>query len=141
MTATVIAWLLCEVNNPFSGVPAPLPRAPISNDLYVVYLPRNTTITDGLTIPRFTVLGRTIGPLTVTHTSCSDYGAYHAFGTALTGLFAFAIVPTRCAVTSANGRPAIETSRSPRRTRSSKRRPIRSHWLPGSTTPCRLPRS
>jgi hypothetical protein len=109
VTATVILWLLCEVTNPFSGVPAPVLRAPISNDLYVVYLPRNTTITDGLIIPRFTVLGHTFGPFTVTHSSCTDYGAYHAFGPALTGLFAFAIVPTRCAVTSATtSHPAIE---------------------------------
>jgi len=55
------------------------------------------------------VLGRTIGPLTVTHSSCTDYGAYHFFGTALTGLFAFAIVPTKCAVLNATAsHPAIE---------------------------------
>jgi hypothetical protein len=106
-TAAVILWILCEVNNPLTGVPAPVFRTPVSNHLYVVYLPRNTTISDSLTIPRFTVLGRTIGPLTVSHTSCSDYGAYHAFGAAATGLFAFAIVPTRCAVL-ATGRPAID---------------------------------
>ncbi len=59
--ATIAAWLLCEVTNPFSGVPAPSPRLPVSNDLYVVYLPTNTRISGVVSFPAFSVLGHTFG--------------------------------------------------------------------------------
>ncbi len=99
-TAQVIAWTRCMVTSPFTGVPKPTVRIPVSNTLYVVYLPRNTTIRDGLRIPRYQVLGRSFGPFAVDHTACEDYGAYHAFAPSPT-LFAFAIVPTRCALLNA----------------------------------------
>jgi hypothetical protein len=96
-TAQVIAWTHCMVASPFTGVPKPVVRLPVSNTLYVVYLPRNTTIRDGLSVPRFQVLGRSFGPFAVDHTACEDYGAYHAFSASTTP-YAFAIVPTRCAL-------------------------------------------
>ena len=107
-TAQVIAWVLCEVNTPGTGVPYPAIRAPISNDVYVVYLPSTTTIVDALRIPQLTLLGRTFGPFTISRTSCADYGAYHAWGVAITASFALAIIPTRCATTAGNGRPALD---------------------------------
>ena len=74
----VLAWVTCEIVTPGTGVPYPSPRAPVSNDLYVVYLPQGTTISDDLTIPRFTVLGHTFGPYVLySRKSCFDYGAYH----------------------------------------------------------------
>jgi hypothetical protein len=107
-TAQVISWAVCMVSSPFTGVPKPAARIPVSNTMYVVYLPRNTTIRDGLTVPRFRVFGRSFGPFAVDHTACEDYGAYHAFAAAPT-LFAFAIVPTRCALLSAtDGTPAVD---------------------------------
>jgi len=96
-TAQVITWIHCMVASPFTGVPKPGVGLPVSNTLYVAYLPRNTTIRDGLTVPRFQVLGRSVGPFAVDHTACEDYGAYHAFATSPTP-YAFAIVPTRCAL-------------------------------------------
>jgi hypothetical protein len=63
--ATIAAWLLCEVTNPFSGVPAPSPRLPVSNDLYIVYLPTNTRISGVVSFPAFSVLGHTFGPFTI----------------------------------------------------------------------------
>jgi hypothetical protein len=45
-TAELVAWLTCMVNVPGTGVPFPGVRLPISNDLYMVYLPRNTTVVD-----------------------------------------------------------------------------------------------
>jgi hypothetical protein len=107
-TAQVVSWVLCEVNTPGTGVPFPVPRLPISNDLYVVYLPANTTITDALRIPQRTVLGRTFGPFTISRTSCVDYGAYHSWGVAITGTFALAIIPTRCATTALNDFTSLE---------------------------------
>jgi hypothetical protein len=96
-SAAVIAWLVCMVSNPLAGVPGPGLRAPVSNRLYVVYLPQTTTIVDQLVIPAFTIMGRTYGPYIADHRSCDDYGAYHAFAGSTT-LFAFALVPARCAV-------------------------------------------
>lgn len=107
-TAQVLAWVLCEVNTPGTGVPFPGIRAPISNDLYVVYLPVNTTIIDALRIPQQTLLGRTFGPFTISRTACADYGAYHAVGAAITAAFALAIIPTRCATTATNDFSALD---------------------------------
>jgi hypothetical protein len=95
--AAVQAWVTCMATTVATGVPLPVPRIPVSNDLYVVYLPSRTTITDNLSIPRFSVGGSSFGPLTLlVKRSCTDYGAYHAFGAAITGLFAYTVIPTRC---------------------------------------------
>ena len=107
-TAAVISWLLCEVNVPGTGVPFPGIRSPISNDLYVVYLPSNTRISDSMGIPQITLLGRVFGPYTVSHTSCDDYGAYHYWAVSVTAYFTFAIIPTRCAVNADNDRPPLD---------------------------------
>jgi hypothetical protein len=94
---TVHDWVTCMVGSVITGVPLPGPRVPVSNDLYIVYLPARTTITDNLTIPAFNVLGHNFGPFTIlVRRSCVDYGAYHAFSAVATGLFAYAVVPTRC---------------------------------------------
>lgn len=94
---TVQAWVTCMATSVVSGVPLPIPRAPVSNDLYVVYLPARTTISDNLSVPAFTVLGQTFGPYTILiKTSCTDYGAYHFASSAISGPFAYAVVPTKC---------------------------------------------
>lgn len=94
---TVQAWVTCMVSTIVTGVPLPTPRIPVSNDLYVVYLPSRTTISDNLSVPRFTVGNRSFGPLTLLiKRSCTDYGAYHAFSAAISGLFAYTVIPTRC---------------------------------------------
>lgn len=96
-TAQVILWVECMIL-PLTGVQLPTPRLPISNDLYVVYLPESTTITDNLSIDAFTVLGKTFGPFTfVKSSSCTDYGAYHALSLYLGGLYPIAIIPAKCA--------------------------------------------
>ena len=119
-TATLVAWTTCMVNVPGTGVPFPGLRAPISNDLYMVYLPRNTRVVDDLSIPAFNVLGRNFGPFTLlVKESCVDYGAYHAFSAAVSGLFAWAVMPTRCdpanldALTTAMSHEAIEAATDP----------------------------
>jgi hypothetical protein len=101
-TATLMAWAACELSNPFSGVPLPAPRLPVSNDLYVLYLPQNATIVDKYTIPQFSVLGHTFGPFTLAEigTSCLDFGAEHVILPTVLGFVQLAIVPTRCAVQS-----------------------------------------
>jgi hypothetical protein len=98
-TATLIAWVACELTNPFSGVPGPVARSPVSDDLYVLYLPGNTTISDNFTIPQFTLLGHTFGPFTIFSggTSCVDYGADHIIMPTLGTFIQLAIIPTRCA--------------------------------------------
>ncbi len=97
-SARVLAWVTCEVVTPGTGVPYPAARAPVSNDLYVVYLPQGTTISDDVTIPRFTVLGHTFGPYVLySLKSCFDYGAYHFVSFGATSLFAYAVVVTHCA--------------------------------------------
>ena len=119
-TVTVVAWVTCMVGVPGTGVPFPGIRAPISNDLYMVYLPRNTRVVDDLTIPRFGVLGQNFGPFTLlVKESCTDYGAYHAFSGSVTGLFAWAVMPARCnpanldALTTAMSHEAIEAATDP----------------------------
>src|SRR5436305_1888419 len=75
---TIAAWFTCELTNPFSGVPSPggAPAGtPVSNDLYVVYLPSATTITGTITVPRLTVLGHSIGPFTFGPAFCGAPGA------------------------------------------------------------------
>ena len=96
-TAKVLLWVACMIL-PGTGVQLPTPRLPISNDLYVVYLPEGTTISDNLSIGSFTVLGKTFGPFTfVKSTACDDYGAYHALSLSLGGLYPIAIIPAKCA--------------------------------------------
>jgi hypothetical protein len=119
-TADLIGWITCMVNVPGTGVPFPGIRAPISNDLYMVYLPRNTKVVDDLTLPAFNVLGRNFGPFKLlVKESCVDYGAYHAFSAAVTGLFAWAVMPTRCdpssidALSTAMSHEAIEATTDP----------------------------
>jgi hypothetical protein len=107
------------VNVPGTGVPFPGIRLPVSNDLYMVYLPSNTTVVDDLSIPAFNVLGQNFGPLTLfVKRSCTDYGAYHAFSLGATSLFAWAVMPTRCAanlgaLTVATSHEAIEAATDP----------------------------
>jgi hypothetical protein len=118
-TAEVVGWVTCMVNVPGTGVPFPGIRAPISNDLYMVYLPQNTTVVDNLTIPGFNVLGQNFGPFTLfVKRSCADYGAYHAFSLGVTSLFAWAVMPIRCAanigqLTVATSHEAIEAATDP----------------------------
>lgn len=96
-TVAVLGWVSCMIL-PGTGVKLPVPRLPVSNDLYVVYLPKGTRIIDNLTLPSVTVLGRTIGGQTIVNrSSCDDYGAYHAFSLYLGGLYPIAIVPADCA--------------------------------------------
>ena len=97
-SAALLAWLTCEVVTPFTGVPYPDLGAPVSNSLYVFYLPRGTTIADNVSIPAFSILGHTFGPYTIVNKhSCADYGAYHFLSFGATSVFAFAIVPANCA--------------------------------------------
>ncbi len=118
-TADVVGWLSCMVNVPGTGVPFPGFRLPVSNDLYMVYLPDNTTVTDNVSIPAFNVLGRNFGPFTLfVKRSCDDYGAYHAFVPAVTSVIAFAVMPTRCAanlgqLTVATSHEVIEAATDP----------------------------
>lgn len=102
--ATILAWLTCKVATPFSGVPYPSFRLPVSNTLYVVYLPSNTTIDDNLSIPAINVLGQHIGPITIVNKqSCRDYTGYHSFSFGVTSFFAYAIIATRCPATDRGG--------------------------------------
>ena len=118
-TADVVGWLSCMVNVPGTGVPFPGVRLPVSNDLYMVYLPDNTTVVDNVSIPAFNVLGRNFGPFTLfVKRSCDDYGAYHAFVPAVTSVIAFAVMPTRCAanlgqLTVATSHEVIEAATDP----------------------------
>jgi len=97
-TAQVLLWATCMAGTPGTKVTIPTPRLPISNDIYVVYLPDRTTITDNLTINAFTLFGKTYGPYTIVKSSsCDDYGAYHALSAYIGGLFPIAIIPAACA--------------------------------------------
>jgi hypothetical protein len=98
--AAIATFLLCELGAPlFSGAPGPAPGIPVSNDLYVLYLPTNTSLTGTFTIPGFTVLGKTFPPIPLGTPSCpapTGFGAEHyIFPTPLT-FIQLAIVPTRC---------------------------------------------
>jgi hypothetical protein len=118
-TAQLVAWLTCMVNLPGTGVPFPGFRLPVSNDLYMVYLPDNTTVTDDFSIPQFNLFGQNFGPFTLlVKESCADYNAYHAFSLAATSLFAWAVMPTRCAnnlgeLTVSTSHEAIEAATDP----------------------------
>lgn len=95
------SWVSCMVT--IGGAPIPaLPEfgSAISDDLYIVYLPRTTHVDDTIVAPSINVLGHQIGGWTlVSKQSCSDYGAYHFLSTSVTGLFAYAVVPLECAAT------------------------------------------
>jgi hypothetical protein len=97
-SAAIIAWVTCMVTLPLTGVPHPNPRIPVSNDLYVVYLPARTSVTSDVVIPQITVLGQSFGPFTfaLNFSSCTDFHAYHSFSVSGNGPFPFAVVPTRC---------------------------------------------
>jgi uncharacterized repeat protein (TIGR01451 family) len=81
---SILGFIECEVSLLPTGVPSPG-----GNSLYVVYLPRGTTI-DNFGINK----------------SCDSFGAYHFMGTAVTLLggrqFAFAVIPLDCAHGSAD---------------------------------------
>lgn len=95
--ATLHAWITCMVTDPRTGVPKPRIRIPVSNDLYMVYLPSRTLVVDNISVPRFSVLGRNFGPFTLlARTSCTDYAAYHFFSTSVLQPFAYGVVATRC---------------------------------------------
>jgi len=81
---SILAFIECETSLLPTGVPSPG-----GNSLYVVYLPKGTTI-DNFGINK----------------SCDSFGAYHFMGTTVTLLggaqFAFAVVPLDCAHGSAD---------------------------------------
>jgi hypothetical protein len=106
-TLTVHLWVTCELA-PSPLVPGftlaggliPTPLIPVSNQLYVVFVPSRTTITDSLTLDLPDVNGQRVGPWKLKRTACVDYGAYHAFTLAPTPLptwVAYAVIPVRCA--------------------------------------------
>lgn len=82
---SILGFIECEVSLLPTGVPSPG-----GNSLYVVYLPRGTTI-DNFGINK----------------SCDSFGAYHFMGTAITLLggreFPFAVIPLDCANGTADG--------------------------------------
>ena len=89
----LLKWMSCEVSTLFSQS-----RFPVSDDLFVLYLPERTTIVDGPSIGSFSILGHAFPGLTVPlFTSCADYDGYHFFSMSVTGPFAYAIVPAACA--------------------------------------------
>jgi hypothetical protein len=99
-SASVFAWVTCEVLTPGTSVPYPTPRLPISNDLYVVYLPERTVVSDDVKIPRFTLLGHTFGPYVLANEhSCFDYDGYHTLSFGASSLFAYAVLATHCVLT------------------------------------------
>jgi hypothetical protein len=50
----LLKWMSCEVSTLF-----PQSRVPVSDDLFVLYLPERTTLVDGPSIGSFTILGQT----------------------------------------------------------------------------------
>ena len=84
----ILAFIECETSLSPTGVPSPTPGPFGGNDLYVVYLPKGTTI-DNFGINK----------------SCDGFGAYHFMGTTVTLLggaqVTFAAIPLDCA----NGDP------------------------------------
>jgi hypothetical protein len=97
-SAAIVAWVTCMATVPFTGVPHPTPRVPVSNDLYVVYLPARTSITSDIDIPGISLFGQSFGPFSfaLNFSSCTDFHAYHSFSISGNGPFPFAVVPTRC---------------------------------------------
>lgn len=102
-SATLAAWVTCEVLVPGTGVPYPdINFNGIANTLYVVYLPHGTRINDTYTLPAVSLFGHTYGPYTIGNASCSSttaggYGGYHAFSFGGTNAFAWAVVVADCA--------------------------------------------
>jgi uncharacterized repeat protein (TIGR01451 family) len=80
----ILAFIECETSLAPTGVPSPTAGPFGGNDLYVVYLPKGTTIDN----------------FGINH-SCDSFGAYHFMGTTLTLLggaqVTFAAVPIDCA--------------------------------------------
>jgi len=89
-SARLAAWVSCEVSTLH-----PQSRLPVSEDLFVVYLPQRTTVTDPR-IPKFSVLGQTFGPFALP-AQCTGWAGYHFASLSVTGPFAFAVVPSKCA--------------------------------------------
>ena len=89
----ILFFIECETSLAPTGVPSPTAGPFGGNDLYVVYLPKGTTIDN----------------FGINH-SCDGFGAYHFMGTTLTLLggaqVTFAAIPLDCA----NGDP--DSSRS-----------------------------
>jgi uncharacterized repeat protein (TIGR01451 family) len=81
---SILAFIECETSALPTGVPSPTAGPGGGNDLYVVYLPKGTTI-DNFGINQ----------------SCASFGAYHFMGTTVTLLggaqVTFAAVPIDCA--------------------------------------------
>jgi len=105
-TKQIRDWLTCQltVSHPYlpgralTGGPFPLgtlvpgqgpvPPTLMSHDVYVVFLPSGTTVSDGLiqialpshlTAPITAVFGNDIYPVVMKRESCEDYGAFHLF--------------------------------------------------------------
>jgi uncharacterized repeat protein (TIGR01451 family) len=80
----ILSFIECETSLAPTGVPSPTAGPFGGNDLYVVYLPKGTTIDN----------------FGINH-SCDSFGAYHFMGTTLTLLggaqVTFAAVPIDCA--------------------------------------------
>ena len=96
-TPQILLWAGCMVGK--GGVTGPVVRVPVSNDVYIVYLPERTTITDRAVIPALTLLGKTYGPWTLfDSSSCTPggYAAYHAFTLFVAQLFSVIVEPTKC---------------------------------------------
>ena len=85
---SILAFIECETSLAPTGVPSPTAGPFGGNDLYVVYLPKGTTIDN----------------FGINH-SCDGFGAYHFMGTTVTLLggaqVTFAAIPLDCA----NGDP------------------------------------
>jgi hypothetical protein len=88
-SAALLAWVSCEVSTL-----TPQSRVPVSEDLFVVYLPERTTVRDP-SIPKIGVLGASIGPFALP-AQCVGWDGYHAASLSITGPFAFAVVATKC---------------------------------------------
>ena len=92
-SAKLLEWVTCEVSTL-----VPPSRVPVTNDLFVVYVPKRTTVLDGPSLGSFTILGNTFGPFTLPlYKSCKDYDGYHFLSLSVTGPFAYAVVPIACA--------------------------------------------
>lgn len=92
-SAQLFAWVSCAVS-----VLHAQSRLPVSEDVYVVYLPTRTTITDGPSVGSFSFAGLHFPGISIPLAgSCSAYNGYHFFGLSLSGPFAYAVVPAACA--------------------------------------------
>jgi hypothetical protein len=113
-SAALFKWVTCEVSTL-----APPSRAPVTNDLFVVFVPRRTTLVDGPSLPSISILGNTFGPFSLPlFQSCRDYDGYHFLSLSITGPFAYAVVPIGCAadlrdITETLSHELVETATDP----------------------------